>query len=101
MSVSPGLPSRPTAEIEEVVMAKEMMKELEQRSPIITVHASATSKASPEDVYEILADPSTHLDWAGKQAPNKAFKLLSFDVANGRAPVGTTFASSASTRQHA
>jgi hypothetical protein len=70
-----------------------MMKDLEERSPIITVHASATSKASPEDVYEILADPSTHLDWAGKQAPNKAFKLLSFDGPKGRASVGTTFAS--------
>jgi hypothetical protein len=74
-------------------MAKEMMKDLEQRSPIVTFHASGTSTASPEDVYEILADPSTHLEWAGKQAPNKAFKLLTLDASKGRASVGTTWAS--------
>jgi hypothetical protein len=77
-------------------MAKEMMKDLEQRSPIVTFHASGTSTASPEDVYEILADVSTHLEWAGKQAPNKAFKLLSLDASKGRAAVGTTWASTGS-----
>jgi polyketide cyclase/dehydrase/lipid transport protein len=73
-------------------MAKEM-KDLEQRSPIVTFHASATSNVPPEDIYEILADPSTHLEWAGKQAPNKAFKLLTLDASKGRASVGTTWAS--------
>jgi len=80
-------------------VAKEMKTDLDQRAPIITVHASATSTALPEDVYEILADPSTHLEWAGKQAPNKAFKLLSFDGAKGLASVGTTFASTGANRK--
>src|SRR5260221_14521667 len=71
----------------------EARENLDERSPIVTFHASATSSASPEDVYEILADLSTHVEWAGKQAPNKAFRLLTFDSSTGRASVGTTFAS--------
>jgi uncharacterized protein YndB with AHSA1/START domain len=79
---------------EEAMAAK--IENLEDQSPIVTFHASATSTASPEDVYEILADPSTHIEWAGKQAPNKAFKLLTLDASKGRAEVGTTWASTGS-----
>src|SRR5882762_6040458 len=79
-------------ETKEEAMAGEI-EDFEERSPIVTFHASGTSTASPEDVYELLADPSTHLEWAGKQAPNKAFKLLSLDAPKGRASVGTTWAS--------
>jgi len=47
--------------------------------------------ASPEDVYEVLTDLSTHLDWAGRrQYPG--FRLLSLD-GNGPAKVGTEFTS--------
>ena len=72
------------------------IENLEERSPIVTFHASATSTACPEDVYEILADPSTHIEWAGKQAPNKAFKLLSLDASKGVASVGTNWSSTGS-----
>ena len=47
--------------------------------------------ASPATVYEVLADLTTHLDWAGKgQYPG--FRLISLDGA-GPAVVGTGFTS--------
>ena len=69
------------------------IENLDQASPLVTFHASGVSTASPEDVYEILADVSTHLQWAGEQAPNRAFKLLTLDASKGRASVGTSWAS--------
>jgi hypothetical protein len=69
------------------------IENLDERSPLATFHATVRSTASPADVYEILADPSTHVEWAGKQAPYAGFKLLSFDGSNGKASVGTTFGS--------
>jgi len=63
-------------------------------SPILTFEVSVPSRARPEAVYSILADPSTHLEWAGRQAPKEDFKLLTLDAQKGRATVGTTFASS-------
>jgi len=80
------------SEMKEAVMAAKI-ENLEERSPMVTFHASATSTASPKDIYEILADPSTHIEWAGKQAPNKGFKLLTLDCAKGPASVGTTWSS--------
>jgi hypothetical protein len=44
-------------------------------------------------VYDVLAQPSTHLQWAGDEAPNKLFKLLSLESPGGRAVVGTKFTS--------
>src|SRR5437660_3653620 len=86
---------RGNSEMKEAVMAARI-ENLEERSPIVTFHASATSTASPEEIYEILADPSTHIEWAGKQAPNKAFRLLTLDASKGPAAVGTTWASTGS-----
>jgi len=80
------------SEMKEAVMAAKI-ENLEEHSPIVTFHASATSTASPEDIYEILADLSTHIEWAGKQAARKDFKLLTLDAPKGRAAVGTTWAS--------
>jgi hypothetical protein len=59
----------------------------------MTVEASVTSKAKPDDVYNVLADLSTHLQWAGEQAARDDFKLLSLQAPKGRASVGTTFTS--------
>src|SRR6266702_8138952 len=91
---------RDNKQMKEAVMAAKI-ENVEERSPIVTFHASATSTASPEDIYEILADPSTHIEWAGKQAPNKAFKLLSLDAPKGVASVGTTWASTGSNSKNA
>jgi hypothetical protein len=59
----------------------------------MTIKASVTSKAKPDDVYNVLADLSTHLQWAGEQAARDDFKLLSLQAPKGRASVGTTFTS--------
>ena len=49
----------------------------------------ASSDASPAAVYDVLADLSTHLDWAGKRQ-HRGFRLLSV---NGTGPLelGTEF----------
>ena len=65
-------------------------------APIIRVQASVSAGASPEAVYDVLARPSSHLKWAGDEAPNKLFRLLSLEAPSGRAAVGTTFTSTGS-----
>ena len=51
----------------------------------------ASSGASPAAVYDVLSDPSTHLDWAGERQ-HRGFRLLSL---NGTGPLepGTEFTS--------
>ena len=61
--------------------------------PIITLHASVPTAASPDDVYRVLSDLSTHQVWAGEQAPSKLFRLLTVEAPGGQATVGTTFSS--------
>jgi hypothetical protein len=61
--------------------------------PILTFEATSGSEASCEAVYDVLADPSTHLTWAGHQSPEKGFRLLSLDAPGGRASVGSSFTS--------
>lgn len=63
------------------------------QEPIITFTATVGSAAAPGAVYALLANPPTHLEWAGEQAPNKAFRLLTLDAAGEPATVGTTFVS--------
>ena len=55
---------------------------------------SATSKASPEIVYETIADLRAHLEWSGERASSDTFKLLELDGPEGPATVGTSFTSS-------
>src|SRR5207244_6841564 len=50
------------------------------------------SKARPEDVFAVLADLRSHLEWAGNRQ-FKSFRLLSLDAPPGPAAVGTVFAS--------
>ena len=50
-----------------------------------------TCDASPADVYDVLADLSTHTRWAGADQ-HRGFRLLSLD-GEGIAEAGTTFAS--------
>ena len=64
-----------------------------EREPIITFEASVPSDANPDVVYDLLADPATHLEWAGDQAPDKRFRLLTLEAPKGAASVGTTFSS--------
>ena len=55
--------------------------------------ASIRTSASPQAVYDVVADLSTHLRWAGEESPNRDFRLLSMDASPGPAHVGDTFAS--------
>jgi hypothetical protein len=55
---------------------------------------SATSKASPEVVFDTIADLRNHLVWSGDRASDETFKLLSLEPSAVIAEVGTTFFSS-------
>jgi hypothetical protein len=55
---------------------------------------SAISKASPEIVYDTIADLRAHLEWSGERASSDTFKLLELDGPAGPATVGTSFTSS-------
>ena len=57
---------------------------------------SVTSGASPDVVYDVIADLRNHLDWSGDRAADDKFKLLSIDAPDGTATVGTSFSSSGS-----
>jgi hypothetical protein len=50
------------------------------------------SRARPEQVYDVLADLRTHLEWGGKRQ-YRSFRLLSLDGPDGQAERGTRFTS--------
>jgi Polyketide cyclase / dehydrase and lipid transport len=50
------------------------------------------SQARPEQVFDVLADLRTHLEWGGNRQ-FKSFRLLSLDAPGGPAEVGTRFTS--------
>jgi hypothetical protein len=62
--------------------------------PVITFRGSVRSKASADAVYSVLADLSSHALWAGEQAPNPGFRLLTMDAPSEPASLGTRFSSS-------
>jgi Polyketide cyclase / dehydrase and lipid transport len=62
-------------------------------TPIVTFHASVRSAASPEAIYDVLADPRAALEWGGREAPKKSFRLLTMDAPAGPLVVGDTFSS--------
>ena len=66
---------------------------MSKQKPAITFRYSVTSKAPPSDVYDVLADLSTHLAWAGEPDPKERYALLSLDAPQGRATVGTKWTS--------
>lgn len=58
----------------------------------LVVRVEATSTARPQTVYDLLADLSSHLVWAGdRQAKNT--RLLTLDAPAGPAVVGTEWLS--------
>jgi hypothetical protein len=67
---------------------------MSQTPPILTFRVSVLSTASPEAVYDVLSDLRMHLDWAGEQAPDKAFRLLTMDAPSRPVTVGDRFSSS-------
>jgi hypothetical protein len=65
-----------------------------QRPLMFRTQTSATSNASPEAVYEVIADLRAHLVWSGERASDDGFKMLSLEAPEGPATVGTTLSSS-------
>jgi hypothetical protein len=63
--------------------ANALKRELELR-------VEATSRASVESVYDLLADVRSHLVWAGERQKRKT-RLLTIDAPEGQASVGTEF----------
>jgi len=63
---------------------------MEQQLPHLQI--SRFSNASPEAVYDLLADLHSHLEWAGTRQ-TRDFHLVSLDAPPGPATVGTTFTS--------
>lgn len=57
----------------------------------IEVKAEATGRAPAEAVYALLADPASHLVWAGERQGKKT-RLLSVDGPTGPIGVGDEFA---------
>jgi hypothetical protein len=66
---------------------------MNQTPPIITFRTSVPTTASPNDAYDVLADLSTHLAWAGERSPDKNFRLLTMEAASTPATVGDRFSS--------
>ena len=62
-------------------------------------HPSVTSSASPEAVYDVIADLRNHVVWSGEMAASEGFKMLSIDAPEGPAAVGTAFSSSGSAQK--
>jgi len=63
---------------------------MEQQLPHLQI--SKLSNASPEAVYDLLADLHSHLEWAGTRQ-TRDFHLVSLEAPPGPATVGTTFTS--------
>ena len=61
----------------------------------LVVQVEATSRATTEAVYSVLADLSSHVVWAGERQ-GKRTRLLTIDAPAGSALVGTEFRSTGS-----
>jgi hypothetical protein len=61
----------------------------------LLVRVEATSAAGPDTVYDLLADLSSHLVWAGERQSRKT-RLLTIDAPTGPAVVGTEWRSTGS-----
>jgi len=56
----------------------------------IELRAQAQSRASAEEVYDVLADLRSHLSWAGERQKRNT-RLLTLDAPEAPATVGTEF----------
>jgi hypothetical protein len=63
---------------------------MEKQLPHLQI--SKLTSASPEAVYDLLADLGSHLEWAGTRQ-TRDFRLVSLEAPPGPASVGTTFTS--------
>jgi hypothetical protein len=63
---------------------------MEQQLPQLQI--SRRCKATPEAVYDVLADLRTHIEWGGARQ-SREFRLVSLEAPPGPATVGTSFSS--------
>jgi hypothetical protein len=61
--------------------------------PALTFHLSVPMEASPDALYDVLADVGTGLEWGGTEATDPKFRLLTIDAAQRPAAVGDRFSS--------
>lgn len=64
--------------------------------PRLTFRVTVPSHATPEAVYDVLAQLSTHLTWSGEEAPRSDFRLLTLDAPSRPAIAGDRFSSTGS-----
>jgi len=69
---------------------------MNETKPRQRFRAAVTTTATPEAVYDVLADLRTHLVWAGEEAPATNFRLLTMDAPDRPAQAGDTFSSTGS-----
>jgi hypothetical protein len=65
------------------------------RKPFQALRFEGKSRASAEAVYDVLADLSSHLEWAGARQLETT-RLLSMEAPTGPATVGTEFVTTGS-----
>jgi hypothetical protein len=65
------------------------------RKPFQAIRFEGKSRASAEAVYDVLADLSSHLEWAGARQLETT-RLLSMEAPTGPATVGTEFVTTGS-----
>jgi len=58
--------------------------------PLLDVPLEERTTASPEAVYDLLADLESHLEWGGRQQ-KKGYRLETLEAPSGTATVGTEF----------
>jgi hypothetical protein len=63
-----------------------------ETKPILTFVTDHDCPAPPEVVYDVIATPSTHLSWAGRES-GKHDGIFALEAHDGRADVGSTFTS--------
>ena len=64
-----------------------------QRPFRFVTQTSVTSKATPDAVFDVIADLRAHLEWSGERADDDKFKLLTLESSQPNASVGSTFTS--------
>jgi hypothetical protein len=65
--------------------------EVKRDGGIYRVTVSEPCEASPEGVYDVLADLSTHIEWGGSWHPSRTQRLQSMEAPPGPATVGMEF----------
>jgi hypothetical protein len=67
------------------------MMEVQRTGRLYRVTVSEETSASPETVYDLLADLSTHIEWGGSWHPSRTQRLQSMQAPEGPATVGVEF----------